>query len=39
MGNLFAVLSHRFSEKGIDDALIREVTDILDDAAQRIERL
>ncbi|WP_246263444.1 PadR family transcriptional regulator [Parasphingopyxis algicola] len=39
MGNLFAVLGHRLSEKGIDEALVREVTDILDEAAQRIERL
>ncbi|WP_299322294.1 PadR family transcriptional regulator [Parasphingopyxis sp.] len=39
MGNLFAVLGHRLTEKGLDDALIREVTDILDEAAQRIERL
>lgn len=39
MGNLFAVLGHRLSAKGIDEELIREVTDILDDAAQRIERL
>lgn len=39
MGNLFAVLGHRLSEKGIDEDLIREVTDILDEAAQRIERI
>lgn len=39
MGNLFAVLRHRLAAKGIDEELIREVTDILDDAAQRIERL
>lgn len=39
MGNLFAVLGHRLSERGIDEELVREVTDILDDAAQRIERL
>ncbi|NNC73102.1 MAG: PadR family transcriptional regulator [Sphingomonadaceae bacterium] len=39
VGNLFAVLGHRLSEKGIDEALIREVTDILDEATQRIERL
>ncbi len=39
MGNLFAVLGHRLSAKGIDEALIREVTDILDEAAQRIERI
>lgn len=39
MRNLFTVLGHRFSEKGVDDELIREVTDILDDAAKRIERL
>lgn len=39
MGNLFAVLGHRLSAKGIDEDLVREVTDILDEAAQRIERL
>ena len=39
MGNLFAVLGHRLTAKGLDEALIREVTDILDEAAQRIERL
>ncbi len=39
MGNLFAVLGNRLSVRGIDDDLIREVTDILDEAAKRIERL
>jgi DNA-binding PadR family transcriptional regulator len=39
MGNLFAVLGHRLSAKGIDEDLVREVTDILDEAAQRIERI
>lgn len=39
MGNLFAVLGHRFSRDETDEALVLQVTEILDEAAQRIERL
>jgi DNA-binding PadR family transcriptional regulator len=39
MGNLFVVLGHRFSRDETDEALVRQVTEILDEAAQRIERL
>lgn len=39
MGNLFAVLGNRFSRDDADEALARQVTEILDEAAQRIERL
>jgi len=39
LGNLFAVLSHRSSRDDANDELAQKVTEILDDAAQRIERL
>ncbi|RED15030.1 PadR family transcriptional regulator [Parasphingopyxis lamellibrachiae] len=39
MGNLFAVLGHRFSRDDTDEALARQITEILDETAQRIERL
>ena len=37
--NLMNALGHRVSHDGFDDALVHEITEILDDAAQRIERL
>ena len=39
IGNLMAALRNRVAHDGVDDALIHEITAILDDAAQRIERL
>ena len=39
IGNLMTALRHRVSHDGFDDALVHEITEILDDAAQRIERL
>lgn len=39
MGNLFAVLGQRFSRDDMDEDLAQKVTEILDEAAQRIERL
>ena len=39
IGNLMAALRNRVAHDGFDDALVHEVTAILDDAAQRIERL
>jgi DNA-binding PadR family transcriptional regulator len=39
IGNLFAALGHRCSQDDMDEDLVRQVTAILDDAAQRIERL
>ena len=32
-------LRHRVARDGFDDALVHEITEILDEAAQRIERL
>jgi DNA-binding PadR family transcriptional regulator len=37
--NLMNALGHRVSRDGFDEALVHEVTEILDDAARRIERL
>lgn len=37
--NLMTALSHRFGRDGLDDELLHEITAILDDAAQRIERV
>ena len=39
IGNLMNALRHRVARDGFDDALVHEITDILDEAAQRIERL
>ncbi len=39
IGNLMTALRHRVAHEGFDDALVHEITEILDDAAQRIERL
>ena len=39
MGNLMAALRNRVSNEGWDEALVHEITAILDDAAQRIERV
>lgn len=39
IGNLMAALRHRIAHDGFDEALVHEVTEILDEAAQRIERL
>ena len=39
IGNLMNALRHRVARDGFDDALVHEITEILDDAAQRIERL
>ncbi|MEO5640886.1 MAG: PadR family transcriptional regulator [Sphingomicrobium sp.] len=39
MGNLMSALRNRVAHEGFDEALVHEVTAILDDAAQRIERL
>ncbi len=39
IGNLMTALRHRVAHDGFDDALVHEITEILDDAAQRIERL
>ena len=38
VGNLMAALRNRVAAEGWNEALLEEVTDILDDAAQRIER-
>ena len=38
VGNLMAALRNRVAAEGWNDSLLEEVTDILDDAAQRIER-
>jgi DNA-binding PadR family transcriptional regulator len=38
IGNLMAALKNRVAAEGWNEALLEEVTDILDDAAQRIER-
>ena len=37
--NLMNALGHRVSNDGFDEALVHEITEILDEAAQRIERL
>ncbi len=39
IGNLMTALRHRVARDGFDEALVHEITEILDDAAQRIERL
>ena len=39
VGNLMAALRNRVAHEGWNEALLNEVTDILDDAAKRIERL
>ena len=39
VGNLMTAMRHRVARDGWDEALVHEVTAILDDAAQRIERL
>jgi DNA-binding PadR family transcriptional regulator len=37
--NLMNALGHRVSHDGFDEALVHEITEILDEAAQRIERV
>ena len=37
--NLMTALSHRIGRDGLDDELLHEIASILDDAAQRIERI
>ena len=37
--NLMTALSHRIGREGLDDDLLHEIAAILDDAAQRIERI
>lgn len=37
--NLMAALSHRVGREGLDDELLHEIATILDEAAQRIERI
>lgn len=37
--NLMSALSHRVGREGLDDDLLHEIAAILDDAAQRIERI
>lgn len=39
IGNLMNALRHRVQESGFDDELVHEITNILDEAAQRIERV
>ena len=39
IGNLMAALRHRVAHDGFDEALVHEITEILDEAAQRIERV
>jgi DNA-binding PadR family transcriptional regulator len=39
IGNLMTALRHRVAHDGFDEALVHEITEILDDAARRIERL
>ena len=39
IGNLMTALRHRVAHDGFDEALVHEIAEILDDAAQRIERL
>ena len=38
IGNLMAALRHRIASEGWNEELLEEVIDVLDDAAQRIER-
>ena len=38
IGNLMTALKNRIAHEGWNEALLNEVVDILDDAAQRIER-
>jgi DNA-binding PadR family transcriptional regulator len=38
IGNLMAALRHRIASEGWNEDLLEEVIDVLDDAAQRIER-
>jgi DNA-binding PadR family transcriptional regulator len=37
--NLMTALSHRISREGLNDELLHEIAAILDEAAQRIERI
>jgi DNA-binding PadR family transcriptional regulator len=37
--NLMTALSHRVGREGLDDELLHEIASILDEAAQRIERI
>jgi DNA-binding PadR family transcriptional regulator len=37
--NLMTALSHRIGRDGLDDELLHEIAAILDDAAQRVERV
>jgi DNA-binding PadR family transcriptional regulator len=39
VGNLMTALRNRVAHEGFDEALVHEITEILDDAARRIERL
>lgn len=39
VGNLMAALRHRIGRDGLDDELLHEIASILDEAAQRIERV
>ena len=39
IGNLMNALRHRIAHDGFDDKLVHEITEILDDAARRIERV
>jgi len=39
VGNLMAALRHRIGRDGLDDELLHEIAAILDEAAQRIERV
>lgn len=39
VGNLMSALSHRVSRDGINEELMHEIASILDEAAQRIERI
>ncbi|MGI8930847.1 MAG: PadR family transcriptional regulator [Sphingomicrobium sp.] len=39
IGNLMNALRHRVARNGFDEALVHEITTILDEAAQRIERV
>ncbi len=37
--NLMTAMTHRISSEGFDEQLFHEIAAILDDAAQRIERI
>ena len=39
VGNLMTALSHRVGRDGLDEELLHEIANILDEAAQRIERV